>query len=410
MKKCLVLFSFVLFFATFCTPVHALNNWTVMLYFVSDDTESNAMTEAHITAINGLAQLGNRPNDYEMVVLFDRPKEGAWRFTFENGKCNVDSKMGQTNMGSPYTLWNFLKYSTEKHPAKQYALIIAGHGSGIFSWRGTGGVKDPNPGTVDFNPDKFVAYDDTDNDCLTVFEIQSVLEAFKSKLNAGKTLSLLSFDSCMPGSIEALYQLSHSTEVMVSSPETTLIGGVPYKEILSQLAANSTQAAEDFGKAIAKGYVQHANSMANRGEVSGVFRPALSEKIVGAVDILSIELLKAWQSGNKAAFKNLMTYGENKRYWDLGTVLKSIVAGNTDVSGLTNGSAIKQAAQDALDAIKNSNVTTWYSGKFADNKVAGLSIAWPEKKDYVTWHKFYKALALSKTTHWDEFLDAYFGI
>ncbi|MBF0545985.1 MAG: hypothetical protein HQM08_16195 [Candidatus Riflebacteria bacterium] len=263
---------------------------------------------------------------------------------------------------------------------------------------------------MDFNPDKFTCYDDTDNDCLTVFEVQAVLEAFKTKLNAGRPLNLLSIDSCMPGSIEAVYQFSQCAEVMESSPQTTLIGGVPYKDILTQVAANTTINAEQFGEIIAKGYVAHANSMANRGEVAGVFRPAMSQKFVATLDILSVELLKAWQTGNKTGFKNLITYGEDKRYWDLGIFLNSIVNGNTDLSALSNASAIKQAAQDALDELKKAHVTTWYSGTYADRKVSGLSIAWPIKDEYVQWQKFYKALAFAKGTHWDEFMEAFFGL
>ncbi|MBF0406988.1 MAG: hypothetical protein HQM10_06530 [Candidatus Riflebacteria bacterium] len=410
MKKVPIILLFAAMFCLSCPSAYALNDWTVAMYFVADDTESDAMVKSHINAINELAALGNRPNEYEMVVLFDRPKEGAWRFSFEGGKVKVDSKLGRTNMGSPYTLWEFLKYVTQKHPAKHYALIIAGHGSGIFSWRGTGGVNDSMPGSVNFDPDRFVGYDDTDKDCLTVFEVQAVIEAFSQKLNAGKRLDLLSFDSCMPGSIEALCQLSRCSDVIVSSPETTWIGGVPYSKILRTLAANTKVTSEELGSLFAKSYVDKGLNLSSRGDVSGVYRPARAEKLVAAFDLFSIELLNAYRTGNKTSFKNLIKYGDNDRYWDIGRILTSIVSGNTDLSTFSNASVIKQTASDVLDAVKESRVTVWYSGKYADNKVAGLSLAWPVKDEYSKWRPFYKALALSQMTHWDEFLDAFHGI
>ncbi|MBF0546047.1 MAG: hypothetical protein HQM08_16505 [Candidatus Riflebacteria bacterium] len=403
MKKYFVFLIVFFSFFVLCPSLYALNNWTIMIYFVGDDAD---LIQAQINAINGLTKLGNRPNNYEIVILFKRPNQGALRLTFKDGKCPIEEKMGETNMGSPNTLWNFMKCVVTQHPAKQYALIIGSHGSGIYSWLGTGSATDKNPGAVDFNADKFVAYDNAVKDCLTVFEVQSVLESFKSKLNAGRALNLLFFDCCLPGSVEALYQLSQSAEVVVSSPERTIIGGTPYVTIMSQLAGNPSLTPEQFGEIIAKSYMAHSN--ADAGGVMGAFRPAKSDRLIGAIDLFSIELLKAWQSGNKIPLKNLMPYGSDGLYYDLGTILVALINGN--LSGISNGSAIKQAAQDVLEEIKQVNIGVWASGRYTKNNVVGISIAWPKREHYVQFHQFYKTLAFSKATHWDEFLDSYFGL
>lgn len=405
MKKFVCIFY--IFMIIFCPSAKALNKWTVMLYLVSDDFESNAILESHLEALHSLSEVGSHPNEYEIVVLLDSLKTGASIFSFKSGKIIEGPKLGQTNMGAPQTLWNFVKSVVKDHPARQYALIIGGHGSGIFSWWGNGNVSDFHPGTVQFDPEKFVAYDDTDKDCLTVFEIQAVLETFRNKLNFGKPLNLLVFDSCMPGSIEAVVQFSRCVEIMVASPESTLVGGMPYGKVFGKLSSNVNLTSEQLGKIFATEYIAKTASMTPHGEVVGIFRPIKSEKLVGKFNLLSIELLKAFNSENTTIFKNLIAYGEDSRYWDIGKALASIVNGETDLSVFSNGNAIKQTAIDVFDELKQTRIDVFYSGKFEVNKVSGLSIAWPKKEEYVAWRSFYKALAFSKETHWDEFLDSW---
>lgn len=414
------LLAVVLMLAT-ALPVLALNQWTVMLYLVSDDNESTSMVESHLETINALAPKAGVAGQYEVVVMIDAPKgytlvskakNPSGGFLLEpgtNGKWNIAEELGEVNMGSPANLWRFLKWATTKHPGRQTALVIAGHGSGIFSWRGTGGVNAANPGAVEFDPGRFVGYDDTDNDCLTVFEIRAVLEAARDRLNSGRPLDVLIFDSCLPGCIEALYQLRDCGKLLVSSPSTTLIGGMPYGKILRALAGKLEMGIEEFGQAVAKAYLDRVVEMGGDDEVMGVFRPAEAKTLVGPLDQLAIQLVRAREQ-KKLSVKNLTTFGGKNRYWDLSRILRSLADGATDLSGLDNAEAIKTLAREAAEALKASRVTTWYSGAFAENKIGGLSISWPEKDEYAKWRPFYKALDFAKDTHWDEFIDVWNGL
>ncbi|HNV70024.1 MAG TPA: hypothetical protein PKO06_10015 [Candidatus Ozemobacteraceae bacterium] len=139
-------------------PATALNEWTVMLYWVSDDSESTALIKSHISSLKNIVAKASAPNAHDVVVLFDGPRgytavdgkdsDGGFRLEAQNGKWSIE-RLGEVNMGSPYTLWNFIRWAAEKHPAKHYALFIGGHGSGIFSWRGPGGstISPPEPST-----------------------------------------------------------------------------------------------------------------------------------------------------------------------------------------------------------------------------------------------------------------------
>ena len=250
-----------------------------------------------------------------------------------------------------------------------------------------------------------MGYDDSDNDCLTVFEVQKVLEAFKTKANAGRKLDLLVLDSCLPGGLETLYQLREVISFLVSSPSTTLIGGMPYPRIVSELAGNVAMSAEEFGKAIAKAYLDKVVTMSNEGEVMAVYTTEKVQELAFALDQLSLQLIAAQtETGKRSSIKNLTTFGGKKRYWDLGRLLKSIAEGNADVGPAKNAAVIKTLAGEALELMRTNRITTWYSGTYADSKISGLSIAWPEKDEWSKWQKFYQVLDLAKNTHWDEYL------
>ncbi|MBF0548151.1 MAG: hypothetical protein HQM08_27190 [Candidatus Riflebacteria bacterium] len=410
MKKFTFLILAIVFTMGALPGAFALNNWTILMYMCSDDTKHDYMVNSHVKTINGLAQLPYQPNDCSVVALFDHPRDGGFRYLFQDGKAVVDAKLGPINMGSPKTLWDFLKFGTTKYPAKNYALVIAGHGSGIFSWRGTGGVNDVQPGKVIFDPDHFVGYDDSASDCLTVMEVQAVLDAFKEKLNAGRPIGLVIFDACMPGSVEMLCQLSQSVEVVGGSPESVLIGGMPYPSVIKQLIATSAITPDQLGELFAKSYVSNTSMMGRDGELFSIYRPGQIAKLIGAFDVFTVELLNAWNSGKKIEVPNQFAYEpEDSRYWELSRLLLPFVQGDVDLKSFRNAGEIKQAAQDALDSIKLAKVKVYATGKFAENKVDGLSIAWPKKEEYLKWHAFYKALAFSKMTHWDDFLDAFYG-
>ncbi len=407
-------------FLTAVLPAQALNEWTVMLYLVSDDTGSKAMIDSHIAMLNKVGPAAGKAPQYEVVVQIDAPpgfsisskstQKPGGGFLLEptqDGKWNIAKELGELNMGNPYSLWSFMKWTVEKHPAKRYALFVAGHGSGIFSWRGDGNANSARPGFVDFDPSRFVGYDDTDDDCLTIFEVRAVLEAFKTRLAGGRELDALVLDSCLPGAIEALYQFRDVLEIIVSSPSTTLIGGMPYAAVVAKLAANPAMTTEEFGGMVAESYVKNKNGARAEGEVMGVYKPAETKSLVGALDQLSIELLNAKQGGIKLSFKNMTTYGGKNRYWDLGRFLRSITEGGCDLSQVAQGARIRALAGEALEALKASRITTWYSGGHADQKVSGLSIAWPDKAEYGEWQAFYKALDFANATHWDEFLTAW---
>jgi len=405
MKTRALLLALVMLFGLATSQATALNEWTFIVYMVNDDDES-AIEDANIRNLNDMVRIGAGEGN-EIIVQMDGRKGGAggfWgslfggskddlrysggqRLTVQKGKIVSEAKLGEVNMGSPYCLWDCLKWAQEKHPARHYALIFNSHGSGVFSWRGTGGTSSSKPGAVDFDPGRFVAYDDTDNDCLTVFEIAAVLKAFREKLNMGHAMDIVGFDACLPAGIEALYQLRDAFAYLIGSPDTTNINGFNYRGIAEELVRQPKIAPEAFATLMAR--------KMNNSDM-GAWRCAKAQEVVFAVNNLTIEVAKAVkETGQPLSLRGIRTFGGKNYYWDLGEIATALADGRSNLSSAKNAQVIRQLAGEALEGLKAARLTSW----------GGLTIACPAAADYAKFQSFYKALDFAQATQWDEILD-----
>lgn len=396
-------------------PAHAMKEWTVIGYFVGDDDGNAPIEDSQIRDLLELDGIGSSA-DVDLIVQMDRgPKltqrmkryysdpnySGGVRYHIKGGKWHTEAKLGEVNSGDPKTLYDALRWAVEHHPAKRYALVINAHGSGVMSWRGVGSVKDSDPGAVNFDP--FTGYDDTDGDCLTVFEIREVLRAFSDRLNGGRKLDLLAFDSCLSLMAEVLYEFRDGAEVMVGSPSLVPGTGLDYAGFAGWLRRNPQASAEQLGEVITKTFIDSVGHVSDS-QVMGAWRPAAAEELLSALSRLSDELRRARRAGAKLSFQNQTSY--NDRYWDLGRFTRAIRVGDSGVAAAPNYAAVVEAAE-AVDAARAAaRVSLWYDGSFAKAKVGGVSVYWPEKDEYQGYRRYYKALSSSHDGRWDEFLDA----
>jgi len=317
--------------------------------------------------------------------------KGGSRLRIDKGKLVDEGTLGEINMGDPQTLWDCLKWAHEKYPAKHYALIINAHGSGVFTWWGEGNVSAADPGKVVFNPDRrpgrFVAYDHTDHDALTIFETAAVLKTFSERYKEGGKFDVVGFDACMPGSIEVLYQLRDACDFIVGSPETTPIRGFNYDALARLLSRNSTIAPAAF-----------ATDMAERlnNSLIGAWNTSGAQQITFALNNLSMQLLQAMnETGKGFGLKGMSAFGGGTNYWDLIKVATSFYRENSELNGSSNSAVIKSMGKELAEAIEAARVT----------RNGTISITWPEKDTYRKYRAFYKALDLSKDCRWDEVLD-----
>ena len=417
MKRFSIL-STILFALLVCPAMtFALNEWTIIIYQCADDSSSSTLEDAAIRDLIELDSVGSQ-GGLEIIAQVDRGTKlsnlmkqvysdpdysGASRYLIKRDKWQGEGKIGEVDMGSPKTLWDCLKWAAKDHPAKHYFLVLAGHGSGVFSWRGTGSVSSSNPGAVNFDPDNFVAYDDSSGDCLTVFEVNAVLSAFQQRLNRGRPIDMIAFDSCNAGCVEALYQFRHTVKIAIASASTVPMCGLDYQAIASAIARNNHIDPEELAKIAVKAFIDEAPCN-GKGDIMGAFRLDRLETLAGSISRLSMELLKAMrETGRGFGVSDLVSYNDN--YWDLKRLCQSIVRGELKLNGASNYHQVQEYAQEVLTDRSAATISLWYGGDYASQKAGGLSIAWPEKDDYRKYRNFYKALDFSHNTKWDEVLD-----
>jgi len=401
MKNGMALLVILALSLAFAGPALALNDWALLVYMVNEEKDSASLEEANIKNMVDMIDVGST-DKVKILVQIDRgPKKsattseyysdpdyhGGVRYVVEKDKWGRTAKLGEVNMGSPYCLWDFLKWAHQNHPAKRYYLTINSHGSGVFSWRGTGGVSSSQPGAVDFNPGRFVAYDSTDNDCLTVFEIAAVLRAFRDQLNMGRPLDILAFDACLPGGIEVLYQFKDVCEFMIGSADTTSIHGFNYGTISQALTKNPDVSAEKIAEYTVKRLADSS---------LGAWRSANTAQIAFAFNNMSMQLLNFMrENGKKFSLKSISAFGGKERYWDMEKMAAAFINGNSNISGTKSGQLVAQDAKELLEAIKGARL----------NNYGRISVCWPAAEEYKDWRVFYKALDFSQNTKWDEVLD-----
>ena len=422
-RTILILFITVLLLPT--TSL-ALKEWTVCVYCCAEDAKSSGIEEAIVQATREVADLGTDAdvgfcvqvdsgkwtNDYIQSFYPDGGDVGASRISISGHEMFLEDNLGEVNMGDPYALWSFLQWVARKHTARNYLLVFSGHGSGVFSWSGTGGTNSYNPGQVNFDPDNFVCYDQ--NDTLTVFEIKAVLAAFRDKLNRGRPITAVAYDSCLAGSLEALYELRKVSHYTVASPTTIPITGLDYYAPVLALRRNPRLHPEKLCEVVVKAFVDKSSN----GNVMAAWRMSDIEELAGAVDRLGFELLRGVkQTGAGFGISGgLFKYYDGDYYWDSRKLFSSIINGQTYFAKnnrrvpYEHYQAIYEAADYAKSCVNAARVSLWYSGEYADAKVGGLSIAWPKTDKYGNLRPFYQALAMSRELRWDNFLDYRIGI
>jgi hypothetical protein len=120
-------------------------------------------------------------------------------------------------------LRNFIGFCRENHRAKNYILVLAGHGLVV--------------GNDAFLPD------DNPVSAITLAELQGILEWFTKQIKNDKSeenpeggvLQLLALHSCAMSAIEVAYQLKGTARFMIGSEGISFIDSWPYRQMLKRI-------------------------------------------------------------------------------------------------------------------------------------------------------------------------------
>ncbi|MHA1211358.1 MAG: clostripain-related cysteine peptidase [Candidatus Heimdallarchaeota archaeon] len=226
------------------TP-RAVKNWTFMIYFCADtrddyvtadlDNSGNWLASAMLTTINALYWYDLLPGsevNLNVIALFDHPYSTEYPY----GQCKMYevrynnlttlANYGAKNMGSPYTLRNFIDYCKDYYPANNYALVLNDHG------RGYAGLCYDYHATHE-------SFEYALGDCLSVPELQLALD-----ISGG--VDVMIFDTCLGGSFEIMWELEGLVDYVVAHPRDILYA---LSRDTSMTAAELAQVAYDFAEA-----------------------------------------------------------------------------------------------------------------------------------------------------------------
>ena len=320
---------------------------TLMIYMAADnDLESYALQ-------NLMDIKATTSERVKTLVLLDRAQgydetDGNWTDTrlFEAGNNIITqldcpelglscSTQTELDMANHLVLKRFIEFGRTAYPAKKYALIIWGHGTG---WKYSY-IENSRSSAA-----RAVAIDDHSNTYMRVTDIKRAVK--------GQGLSVIGFDTCFGGVIENIYELRNYAKYTVASPGITPSGGWDYKSLLEDISAGnfSTDAI--------------SSAMAESSPVcTTIFNNSYVATLAAAIEDFSEKLAGAVnnQISRQSVFNslfNLQAYSYSQypcdMYLDIASMAELYINGTDN---LLNNTAIKTSAKRLKKAVNNAAFT-----------------------------------------------------
>ena len=422
------------------TPLE--KQWTIMVYLAGD----NNLDSAGVTDIQEMKKVGST-DQVNVLVQFDRsgPNITTKRYYIRQGGTMANDEvanLGETNMGDPQILADFLQWGIKTYPAQRYMLVLWNHGSGwddtniyrvarqllkldiqrrgvtIASARGTarGQVALDQARAVSrkrlrralfsssvaaamnsTKQSRAIAFDDSAKDFLDNIEIKKILTATTKALK--RKIDILGMDACLMSMLEVGYQVRGSVGLTVGSEELEPGDGWPYDKILSVLAKKPTMSAQELARTIVKKYLAAYGSGYDITQAACDLSKAstMADAVNALAKTLTAQLTNSTEKGTLLQVRRQVQSYDTPEYVDLYDLCALL-------GKQSQNAAVQSACQDVKTVIATDKfvIETGTKGKRVANS-HGVSIYFPES----TISPLYATLDFTKKTKWDEFLRAY---
>ena len=233
--------------------------WTIMVYLCGD----NNLDAAGMADVNEMKQVGSTAG-INVLAQVDRAgaKFKTTRYFLQKGTVlakDAVKSLGETNMGDPKVLADFVSWGIKSYPAQHYMLVLWNHGAGwddsnIYAGgdafdgsappvvrkgvvvrgvakrttRGALGARNVAVGvhrarralfasTVKQAVTRGIAFDDEAKDFLDNVEMKRVLMGVKKSLK--RKIDILGFDACLMSMAEVAYQVKGAVDFTVGSDD-----------------------------------------------------------------------------------------------------------------------------------------------------------------------------------------------
>ena len=412
--------------------------WTVMVYLAGD----NNLDSAGVIDLKEMKKVGST-DQINVIAQFDRQGKdiSTNRYYIRKGGTlakDVVGSLGETNMGNPRVLEDFIKWGIKNYPAEHYLLVVWNHGNGWddenvyrvarnmmnFNIKRRGEVVLPAKraqkdsvsirriraiGGKKFRHALFytsimkaitirgIAYDDDAQDFLDNIEMKRLLISAKKILK--RKIDILGMDACLMSMAEVVYQLRDSVSLAVGSEEVEPGDGWPYDRILAKLTKKPAMMPSELATTIVNEYL--ASYPANAGVTQSACDLSKSGLLAIVIDQLADGLnshLSDVVERTKIVECRLQAQAyDTPDYVDLFDFCKLI-------ESKTGFDDIRAACSSVKNAIQRDGVVirSGYKGKNVRHS-NGLSIYFPQR----SLSSLYATLDFTKKTSWRKFLESY---
>ncbi len=410
--------------------------WTVMVYLAGD----NNLDSAGVVDLKEMKKVGST-EQINVIAQFDREGKdiATNRYYIRKGGTlakDVVGNLGETNMGNPRVLEDFIKWGIKNYPAEHYLVVVWNHGNGwndenvyrvarnmmklnikrrgevvlpakgapkdsvsIRRIRAIGGKKFRHAlfhtSIMKAITTRGIAYDDDAQDFLDNIEMKRLLASTKKILK--RKIDILGMDACMMSMAEVVYQLRDSVSLTVGSEEVEPGDGWPYNRILARLTKKPTMMPSELATTIVNEYL--ASYPANAGVTQSACDLSKAGLLASAVDQLA-DVLNSHLSDAAVRAKIVECRLQTQAYdtpdyidlYDFCDLLES----------KTGFDDIRAACSAVENMIQRDGVVirSGYKGKNVKHS-NGLSIYFPQK----SLSSLYATLDFTKKTSWGKFLE-----
>lgn len=397
-----------------------------MVYLAGD----NSLSPNAFVDIDELRQVGST-EAVNVVVMHDSLYEAPTRYRVEQGGSGEQPELlPELDTGDGRTLVEFVRWASERWPARRYALVLWSHGSGWDQAELVSIARAAAPPDFDISEtahrgdsllrraffrsslrriaglptrsQRAVCVDDGSGHSLDTVELGRAMAQIAADL--GRPLDLLGMDACLMANLEVVYEIRSAVLALVASEAPEPDSGWPYQAVLNLF--NSAPASGPI--ALAGGIVRAFGAAAElqrdkRASTLVALDLAQVDALATAVDVLADTLLAAMPTARQTLWA---AHAKTARFWgdtlaDLRTLCERLMT-RTDPPLKAAAAALRQrlAPGGAITA-------AFARGKDVAG-VGGLSIYLPVPRK-TTISKFYAETAFARERRWAALLDAYAG-
>ncbi|MBI3928145.1 MAG: hypothetical protein HY319_21560 [Armatimonadetes bacterium] len=350
--------------------------WTVLVYSASDNDLYRFMK----SDIDEMETVGS-DDRVNVVAQFDHGRQGAQRLlvTKDQTKGELNSpvlqELGSTDMASPDTLADFVKWGMEHYPAEHYFLVMSDHGDG---WKGA-------------------CQDSTHGSWMSLPEIEEGLRTAREA--TGRKIDLLGFDACLMASAEVAHQLRNEADFLVASQEVEGGAGWPYNRLLSPNALQGIQQAvaldseltpREMGRQVVTVAQGKQDDLPTMAAVDLSKMPAVAE----AVDHFAAAVVASQVS--RGSLRKLARRTESF------TGYKDLYHFAQQVSEKVEDPGLKEAAQGVMSAVGSAVYAEQHSAGYPN--AHGLTVQLPNF--FFSPSSAYEETRFAQDTRWDDALQS----